>query len=147
MKLLALDIATKTGWKTETSSGVWDFKLKRGESYGMRVVKFNSAVRELIELEKIDIICYERPAGRFAASVMCASEMVGVLNLICNEKGIELTTVSAKEIKSYATGNGNSGKPAMIQAAKDKYPNIKIIDDNHADAIFIYDLTKEDLKL
>ncbi len=30
MKILALDIATKTGWKTETSSGVWDLTTAKG---------------------------------------------------------------------------------------------------------------------
>ena len=147
MKLLALDIATKTGWKTETASGVWDFKLKRGESYGMRLVRFKSAVSEIISLEKIDIVSYEIPVGRFAASTMCATEMIGVLNVICAEMGVEVTSLSASEIKAYATGKGNCGKPAMIQAAKEKYPDIHIIDDNHADAIFIYDLTKSNLKL
>ena len=50
MKILSLDIATKTGWATDTTSGVWDLKPKRGESEGMRVVRFKSKVRELIEL-------------------------------------------------------------------------------------------------
>lgn len=29
MKILALDIATKTGWCNNTSSGVWDFNIKK----------------------------------------------------------------------------------------------------------------------
>lgn len=79
MKILALDIATKTGWCTESASGAWDFSLKRGESYGMRVVKFKAAVREMIRLEGITLVSYERPAGLHKSSIMVASEMVGVL--------------------------------------------------------------------
>ncbi len=59
VKVLALDIATNTGWKTRTSSGVWNLKPNRGESEGMRVVRFKSKVRELISLENISLVSYE----------------------------------------------------------------------------------------
>ena len=140
LRILALDIATKTGWKTETSSGVWDFKLKRGESYGMRVVKFKAAVREMIKLENINIVSYERPAGLHKSSIMVASEMVGVLQDLCIEQGIDITNYTSKEIKQFATGKGNAGKPLMIEKAMDLGYNV--IDDNHADAIHLYNLTK-----
>ena len=63
-RLLALDIATNTGWKTATASGTWNLRPNRGESEGMRVVRFKSKVRELIDLERITIVVYERPGGR-----------------------------------------------------------------------------------
>ena len=140
LRILALDIATKTGWKTESASGVWDFKLKRGESYGMRVVKFKAAVREMIDLENINLVSYERPAGMHKSSIMVASEMVGVLQDLCIEKGVEITNYAATEIKKFATGKGNSGKPIMLQAAIDLGFNPQ--DDNEADAIHLYRLTK-----
>ena len=145
MSVLALDIATKTGWKTKTASGVWDFKPKRGESYGMRVVRFKSKVKEIIELEDIKIVSYERPAGKHKASIMVASEMIGVLNDLCIEKGIEVTSYSAGEIKRFATGKGNSGKEAMIKVAQDL--GFEPTDDNEADAIHLYNLTTYDLKI
>jgi Holliday junction resolvasome RuvABC endonuclease subunit len=147
MKILALDIATKTGWRTETSSGVWDLKVNRGESEGMRVVRFKAKVRELIDLEKIELISYERPAGQHKSSIMVASEMIGVLKDLCIEKGIEYASYSSSEIKKFATGKGNSGKPVMIHFAQKKHPEIHIIDDNHADAIHLYDLTIKDLNI
>lgn len=147
MKILALDQATKTGWATDTSSGVWNLKPNRGESEGMRVVRFKSKVREIIEMENIGLVAYERPAGRFKSSIMVASEMIGVLKDLCIELGVELACYSASEIKLHATGKGNSGKPAMIEAAKKKFPHIEIIDDNHCDALWILDLAKKDLNL
>lgn len=144
-KILALDQATKTGWATDTSSGVWDLKPNRGESTGMRVVRFKAKVREIIELEGIDVVAYERPAGRFKASIMVSSEMVGVLLDLCIELGVEVACYSANEIKKHATGKGNAGKPAMIASAKKKWPHINIIDDNMADALWLLDLTKQDL--
>jgi len=145
-KILALDQATKTGWATDTSSGVWDLKPNRGESAGMRVVRFKSKVREIIELEGIKVVAYERPAGRFKASIMVSAEMVGVLLDLCHEKNVEVACYSATEIKKHATGKGNSGKPLMISSAKAKWSNINIIDDNHADALWLLDLAKKDLK-
>lgn len=143
MKILALDIATKTGWKTETSSGVWDLKPNRGESEGMRVVRFKAKVRELIDLEKIELIAYERPAGMHKASIMVASEMVGVLKDLCIEKNVDLACYSANEIKKFATGKGNANKESMIKSAIEKGFNPK--DDNEADAIHLYFLAKKDL--
>lgn len=145
MKILALDIATNTGWKTGTTSGVWNLKPNRGESEGMRVVRFKSKVKELIALEGITVVAYERPAGLHKSSIMVASEMVGVLKDLCIEKGIQLACYSAAEIKKHATGKGNANKEEMIRSA------IKLgfspSDDNEADAIHLYNLASKDLNV
>jgi len=140
MKILALDIATKTGWCNDTSSGVWDFSVKRGESIGMRLVRFRAKILEMIQLERPDVIVYELPAGLFKASIMVASEMIGVLKTLCEDYAIEYAHESATEIKKFATGKGNAKKDVMIQAAKDL--GIDVIDDNHADAIHLHRLFK-----
>ena len=143
MKILALDIATKTGWRTATSSGVWDLKPNKGESSGMRVVRFKSKVRELVKLEGITQVSYERPAGLHKLSIMVASEMIGVLMDLCIELGVEYASYSASEIKKFATGTGNANKEKMIRAAIEL--GFNVIDDNHADAIHLYNLTFKDL--
>jgi crossover junction endodeoxyribonuclease RuvC len=53
---------------------------------------------------------------------------------------VEYSALSPSEIKKHATGKGNAKKDAMIESARKKFPNIEIVDDNHADAIWIYDL-------
>lgn len=141
--ILALDIATKTGWRTKTSSGVWDLKPNRGESEGMRVVRFKSKVKELILLENINLVAYERPAGMHKSSIMVASEMVGVLKDLCIEMNVELSCYSASEIKKFATGKGNASKELMIDDAIKKGFNPK--DDNEADAIHLYNLVISDI--
>lgn len=141
--ILALDIATKTGWKTRTASGVWDLKVNRGESEGMRVVRFYSKVKELILLEDIDIVAYERAGGMFKGAIIVESEMIGALKLFCTENNIDLACYSATEIKKFATGKGNAKKEAMIEAAKELGYNPK--DDNEADAIHIYRLCEKDI--
>lgn len=145
MKILALDIATTTGWATDTTSGTWNLKPNRGESEGMRVVRFKAKVAEMIAMEGIKLVSYERPAGLHKGSIMVASEMIGVLKDLCIERGVELACYSASQIKSHATGKGNANKEAMIKAATEKWQHIKIQDDNHADALWLLDLTKKDV--
>ena len=144
--LLALDIATKTGFCTKTASGVWDLKPKRDESAGMSLIRFKAKLSEIVRLEQINLIVYERAAGMHVSSVISQSEKHGVLKLFCEENKIEYKAYSASDIKKYATGKGNSGKPLMIQACIDKY-GFTPIDDNHADAVHIFHLGKSDLGL
>jgi Holliday junction resolvasome RuvABC endonuclease subunit len=143
MNILALDIATNTGWKTSTSSGTWNFKPNRGESEGMRVVRFKAKVREMIDLEQISLISYERPAGMHKSSIMVESEMIGVLKDLCIEKSVELACYSASEIKKFATNKGNAKKDEMIKSAIELGFTPK--DDNEADAIHLYRLTQKDV--
>lgn len=143
MKILALDIATKTGWKTETSSGIWDFKPNRGESEGMRVVRFKARVREMIGLENITLVSYERAAGRHKSSIIVESEMIGVLKDLCIELGVDNACYSAKEIKMFATGNGNASKDMLFDKAVEL--GYHPLDNNESDAIWIYLLTKKDV--
>ena len=145
MKILALDIASICGFRTETASGVWNFnKQKRGDSYGMRLIRFKSSLKEILDLEEIDVVVYERPAGMFKSSIIVASEMIGVLIALCEERGIQYTAYSATEIKKFATGKGNAKKQDMIDAAISL--GFNPADDNEADAIHLYNLAKKDLE-
>jgi Holliday junction resolvasome RuvABC endonuclease subunit len=147
MKILALDLATKTGWATDTASGVWNLATNKGESYGMKLIRFKAKVKEVIELEDTKIVAYEKPTGAFPKAISSVSEMVGVLILLCEEMGVEHTGHTVAEIKKHATGKGNAGKPEMVHAAEIKWPEIRIIDDNHADALHILDFTKKTLNV
>lgn len=147
MKVLALDIASTTGWCLEQGIyGTWDFKTRRDESSGMKLIRFRAKLKEIHELEKIDIMIYERPAGRHASSVIHQAKLIAVMEEFCEENGIDYRAYSAKEIKSFATGKGNAGKPQMIKAAKDKY-GYTGNDDNEADAIHMWYLFKEEMNL
>jgi len=145
MKLLALDIATKTGWKTATASGTWDLTPNKGESSGMRLIRFRAKLIEIIKAENIRIIAYERPAGFHKSALIIAGELVGVLKTVAEEYHIHLACYSSTEIKKFATGKGNATKEEMIKAAQRKGYNPQ--DDNEADAIHLYDLAIQKLLL
>src|ERR1035437_9678254 len=139
--ILALDIATHTGWCTKTASGVWNFTTKSDESKGMKLLRFKAKLKEVVAIEEINLIAFERTAGHHKNALIVQAELHGVLKLFCEENKIEYRSYSAKEIKLHATGKGSAGKPAMIKAAQEKY-GYTGEDDNTADAIHIYHLTK-----
>ncbi|MEX0313425.1 MAG: crossover junction endodeoxyribonuclease RuvC [Allomuricauda sp.] len=145
MNILALDVATKTGWATVTSSGVWDLKPRHGESVGMRVIRFKAKLKELIRTEEIELISYERPSGRNSRAIQTQSELIGVLITLCHENNIEYASYIPSEIKRHATGKGNCNKEQMIEAAKKRWPKVEIIDDNQSDALWLLDMTKQRL--
>lgn len=141
MKILALDVATKCGWCTETASGTWDFSIKRDESQGMRLIRFKSKIKEVVNLEEITLIAFESAAIYAKHPNLVQSELHGVLKVFCEENNIQYRGFTPSEIKKHATGKGNSGKPAMIAAAKEKL-GYTGNDDNEADALWLYNLTK-----
>lgn len=145
MRILALDLATKTGWATDTSSGVWDLKPRHGESVGMRVIRFKAKLKEIIEVDEIDLISYERPSGRNSRAIQVQSELIGVLITLCHENNIEYASYIPSEIKRHASGSGNCNKEKMVETAKKKWPLVDIIDDNMADALWLLDMTKQRL--
>ena len=143
LKILALDVATKTGWCHEEESGTWDFNPKRDESKGMRLVKFKAKVYDVINGEDIDLVVFERTAGAHKNELIDQAELHGVLKELCERLNVDYKAYSAGEIKKFATGNGKATKHQMIQACIDNY-NEDPCDDNEADAIHLYFLAKRD---
>jgi len=148
MKILALDVATKTGWAhTDSTGGVWDFSVKRDESGGMRLLRFKGKLKEIFALTTVDIVVYE--AARHAApgmqgALVVQSEMQGVLKEWCECEKLLYKGYSPTEIKKHAIGKGRGSKDVITEAAEKRWPDIEIIDHNHADALWLLDLaTKE----
>lgn len=143
--LLAIDPATKLGWATAYDMyGTFDFTTRRDESTGMKLLRFKAKFEELLKLNNVSIVAFERPSGRQANGLISHAKFVGVIETVCVAAGVEYRGYSATEIKKYATNNGNAGKPLMIAAAVKKFGYIGN-DDNEADALWILDKLKFDL--
>jgi Holliday junction resolvasome RuvABC endonuclease subunit len=97
-------------------------------------------------LEQIDLITFELSQGFHQNAVIVQSELHGVLKLFCEENKIDYRSFSPPEIKKFATGKGNANKDKMIEAARSKHGYLGN-DDNTADAIHIYHLTRQSLSL
>lgn len=145
--LLAIDPAEKLGWAVNNNLyGTFDFKLRRDESAGMKFLRFRAKLDELIQLNNVKLVAFERPSGNKPAALISHSKFVVIIETRCQELGIEYRGYSASEIKKFATGKGNSGKPAMVEAAQEKLGYLGK-DDNEADALWILNLLKSDLSI
>lgn len=144
IKLLAIDQASQCGWATENASGVWDFNTRKDESAGMKMLRFRSKLKEVCAMEEINLIVYERVAGFHKNAIIHAAKMVAIIESFCEENGIEYKAVSATEVKKYATGKGNANKDAMVASAQSKL-GYTGTNDNEADALWIYQLIKQEL--
>jgi Holliday junction resolvasome RuvABC endonuclease subunit len=82
--------------------------------------------------------------SKFGNAVKIAGQIQGVIEVWCSDSKIEYRGYSPKEIKKHATGNGNADKDAMVAAAEKKWPKVKIVDNNHADALWLLDLASSE---
>ena len=147
LKILALDPATKCGWAiSKDIYGVWDLKTRKDESWGMKLIRLKAKLDEILKSNKLDLIVYERPGGRFTGPIITQSKITGIIEMFCEENGISYRAYSSGEIKKFATGKGNAGKPLMIDAAKQKF-GYEGDDDNVADALHLLYLAKSDLEV
>lgn len=145
-KILALDPATHCGYAiSKDLYGVWDLTPKRDESAGMRLIRFRAKLCEIIASERINLIVYERPGGRHTGAIIVQSELQGQIKIICEDTHIDYRAYSSQEIKKFATGKGNCGKPLMIATAKEKL-NYQGCNDNEADALWLLELAKSEYK-
>lgn len=145
-KILALDPATHCGYAISRELyGVWDLTPKRDESIGMRLIRLRSKLKEMITNEGINLVVFERPGGRHRGALIVHSELQGQIKVVCEDHQIPYRGYSSQEIKKYATGKGNAGKPAMIAAAQKKL-GYQGENDNEADALWALELAKSEYK-
>lgn len=134
--VLALDVATKTGWTlhtpdglSKTCGGVQDFAGDKWDGHGMRCMRFKrwlDEVSKMVPDEDTLIVAFERPityAGRPANNTV-AQHLAAVAMLWCEERGTTTYTApTPSECKKAATGKGNASKAAVIQAMMDRWPH------------------------
>lgn len=122
VRILALDLATKTGWAIGESgkiveSGVQDFSVQRGESPGMRFLYFRSWLETLLTAIKPTLIVYEMPHLRGGAT---ATVLVGLetrVHEVAAQRGIEYTKVHSAKVKKAVLGSGKATKEQVIEWA------------------------------
>lgn len=139
--LLAIDPGTKCGWAFWRSgwcrpeSGIRQFDLQRGESQGMRFIRFRQWLEELMAL-KPDIVLYEQAHHRGGAATEIMIGMATRIQEIAEMRGIEYRPVHSATLKKWTTGNGKADKSSMCSRARAMW-SVDPIDDNEADALCI----------
>lgn len=149
--ILALDLATATGWALRdargvVTSGVMTFTLRRGESSGMRLLRFRRWLREMLGDDLIRLVAYEQPIihrKRRQLNASVAHNLEGVL-LPELEGRIDYVSPTPAEVKKHATGKGNASKAMMVEAACARW-ELDVEDDNQADALCVLDWTLDEI--
>lgn len=144
--VLAFDLGSKCGWAHSAKggpvhSGLIKTTPTRFESQGMRAIKFERAVRELLTTFHPGIVYFEevrRHSSTISAQVWGAYS--SLLMKVTDEWGVDYQGVPVGVIKKHATGKGNASKELMIAAAKRRWPEQDVHDDNIADALHIMSL-------
>lgn len=144
MNILALDLGQNCGWATMTNgkmkSGVWDLKPSKFDSHGIRFLKFKRHLEVEIIIGGVEKVYFEgvrRHIGTDAAHAY-GGYMSHVLS-VCLENSIPYEGVPVQTIKKHATGSGNADKKLMVETAIKKFKRTNVIDDNHADALWLLD--------
>ncbi len=136
--LLALDLGTTTGWAASSQgtihSGTISFRSGRYEGGGIRYLRFQAWLGEMLAAQRPDAVVFEevrRHAGTDAAHVYGC--LLATLTAWCEREGIAYLGVPVGTLKRHTTGRGNAPKAAMIAAmeARGHQP----ADDNEADAL------------
>lgn len=157
--ILALDLATKTGWAIRmrdgtVKHGVINMRAKPDAHQGQRWLNFRSELVALLSNHQIQAVGFEQidnfaPMKRKGGGVSIPSSaiitMAGCrahLEAVCAVNRIDLTGHHIGSIKKNWTGAGNAKKDMMVaEAFKRGY---KPADDNSADALAILDLMLAD---
>lgn len=149
--VLALDLATATGWAFLDDdgcleSGVQRFDLKRGESPGCRFLRFNAWLAERF-VEPPRVVAYEQNFRRGGAATEVAAGFSTRVQEACARHGVEHLTVNVSTLKKWATGKGTADKVTMVLEARARFPGQVIEDDNQADALLVLAWVRAELGL
>ncbi len=147
---LALDLGTTTGWALfnppgSTLSGTWDLKPRRFDGGGMRYLRFERLLDELLASTQLGAVYFEevrRHAATDAAHVY--GGLMGTLTKWCEQHAIPYEGVPVGSIKKSWTGNGAAKKDAMIAEARAR--GYEVVDDNEADALALLDFKLKEIR-
>lgn len=140
-RVLGIDPGTACGWalldnSARVASGTWDLSVRRNESEGMRFVRLERQLNEVLD-SGIDLVAFEdvkRHLGTIAAHVY--GGIVGMLKATCIKRGVAYQGILVQDVKKRATGKGNAKKDAMTNAAFERW-GVSNLTDDEADALWI----------
>jgi len=141
VRILALDLGISTGWAAlldggAVESGTQVHDLRRGESRGMRYLRFRAWLGGVLDQVRPDVVAFEQAHHRGGPATEIGVGLSTRVMESCAERGIEYTSVHTGTLKKHATGKGSANKDAMVQAARDRWHIVPETDDQ-ADALCV----------
>ena len=122
-QLLALDVATTTGYYSLHGSGAWNFSERLARNGGRQHKAFRDTLMEFITEYGIrKIVAEDISVNKHFTDIKKLSEFRGILLEVCDELGLpEPEFVHVSALKKFATGNGRATKPEMMAACRNCY--------------------------
>jgi crossover junction endodeoxyribonuclease RuvC len=116
VRIIAFDAATDTGWGISDGDrliefGTQRFDLRRGESPGLRFLRFGAWLEDLWKLAgPFDLARYERAHHRGgAATELCVGFVTRIIEWAAKH-GMEYEGVPSSTLKKAIAGKGNADK-------------------------------------
>jgi hypothetical protein len=140
--LLALDLATVTGWALRgrdgaITSGTVSFRPSRYDGGGIRYVRFRAWVDSIAADGGAIAAIYHEEIRRHLSTdaAHVHGGLLATLTAWCEQRAIPYQGVPVGTIKRHVTGKGNADKAAVIAAIRAR--GFAPADDNEADALAI----------
>lgn len=139
--ILAFDFGSHTGWALSESgrritSGVQKFELGRGESQGMRFIRFSAWLREMLDTTKPELVVYEMAHHRGGWATDLLVGFTTRLQEECAARNINYQGIHSATLKKAVTGSGKADKTMMITRVAEHFGlDPGKLDDNEADAL------------
>ena len=138
-QVLALDVATKTGYYSLHESGTWNFTESKQRNGNKMHGAFRVALVAFIRRYGIRrIVAEDVTVNRHFYDMRRLAELRGILLEVCDELELpEPEFVNPSTLKKFATGDGRATKEQMIRSCREKY-RYEAVDDNAADACHLW---------
>ena len=135
-QLLALDIATRTGYYCLHGSGVWDFHATRSRR---TYLSFYTMLREFVLHHGIRrIVAEDVSFNAHNRDLRKLSELRGIMLLVSEElELLPVEFVNVSTLKKWATGDGRADKSRMIAACRNDY-RFEPASHDEADAFLLF---------
>ena len=138
-QVLALDIATRTGYFSLHEAGVWNFTESKQRNGNKMHGAFRAMLLAYMRRYGIrQVVAEDVSVNRHFYDLRRLAELRGILLEVCDELDLpEPEFVNPATLKKWATGDGHADKAQMIAACKSRY-GIVPVDDNAADACHLF---------
>lgn len=159
-RILALDFATKTGWAYADAEACADWPMLPQQPVPSRLLggvknlgpvdihrpgKLMAWVSDLCLWPGVDAIYYEAPlihAHKGADQTRLAFNYDGVLRALGYSRSILTVAVSVSSVRAPFIGRVKGRrevKQAVMERCRARFPQVDLVDDNHADALAVLD--------
>lgn len=138
-QILALDIATRTGYYSIHEAGTWNFTESKHKNDNKQHKDFRDTLLKFILKYGIRrIVAEDVNVNSHFFDMRKLSEFRGILLEVCDELNLpEPEFVNVSSLKKWATNNGRATKNEMMEACQSRF-NYHPADDNEADAFLIF---------